>query len=95
MPSFGTHAGRYCPAQSDTVLINAAEHIPDIRGTALGCTGRGRRPEIGRKIGNRKIGFMTHAGNQRGIQRINGSGQGFVIEGPEILNRTPAAHQQQ
>src|SRR6185312_7408458 len=52
---------------------------------------RRRRAQIGGKISDREISFVSHGRDYRNRRRPNRAGDSFFIESPKILNRSTAA----
>ena len=64
------------------------------RGNELGRGGGRRRTEIGAEVGDGEVGFMADAADDRHRALHDRARQRLVVEGPEILDRAAAAHQQ-
>ena len=52
---------------------------------------RRRRAKVGDKVGDGKINFMSHRGNQGQSRRGDRAGEGLVVELPEILDAATTA----
>ena len=60
----------------------------------LGSGGRRGCAQVGDEIGDAEIGLVPHPADHRHRAGGDGAGQGLVVEGPQILDRAAAAHQQ-
>jgi hypothetical protein len=57
----------------------------------FGGGGRGGGAQVGRKIGDGEIGFMADAGDDGDRRGVDGAGNAFFIEGPEVFDAAAAA----
>jgi hypothetical protein len=60
--------------------------------------GRGRRrgrPQVRDEVGNRHVAVVADADDDRQRRRANRARHHFLVERPQVLNRTTAANQQQ
>ena len=54
--------------------------------------GRGRgRAQVGDKIGDGEVGFVTYGGDHGKAARCNGAGHALAVEGGQVLQRSAAA----
>ena len=74
-------------------LLQANEQGLTVRTQHFGGGGRGRRPQIGGKVGDGEIGFMADAGHHRKPAGADGAGDDFLVERPEVLDAAAATAQ--
>ena len=65
------------------------------RGREFGGRGRRRRAQVGAEVGDGEVGLVAHAADQRHRAAARWCArQRLVVEGPQVLDRAAAAHQQ-
>src|ERR1043166_10132389 len=70
---------------------NARQQFEDIRTRALCRAGRCRRTQVSNEIGNCEIGFVTHSAYDGEAAGMNGAGDNFRVEGPQVFDAAAAA----
>lgn len=85
-----------CAAGPDKAVPDDGEGFPKADpglSQNLGRCAGGGRPEIGDEVGDGEINFVPDGGDHRYGRGPNGTGQGLIVEGPEILETSAAAGQ--
>ncbi len=78
------------PQQAVAAQIESAPQFDGVGRQQFGCPARSGRAEIGGEIGDGEIDLMAHGADHWADRGANGPGQGFVVEGLEVLDRAAA-----
>ena len=83
------------PLQAIGQVTDARDEFGLHRHHALARNGRRPRPQIGHVVAERDVAFVPHGGDHRNFGFRNGPHDGFLVEGPEVLDRPTAASDDQ
>ncbi|MDR8939456.1 hypothetical protein FEP67_04374 [Burkholderia multivorans] len=86
---------RQCAGKRPFALGQFAQQQRALGARELGRAGRRRRAHVGREIGDREIGFVPDAADDRQFARRNRARERFVVERPQIFDRAAAATDEQ
>ncbi|KPW14438.1 Uncharacterized protein ALO42_05453 [Pseudomonas syringae pv. atrofaciens] len=81
--------------QSPVQVVDASMQVAGIRGEQFGGSGGRRCTHVGDKVADGHIGFMPDSADNRRHARVDGAGDGFFVEAPQVLQRAAATCQDQ
>ena len=100
-PTAATHCRSDCRRRRIAVATcrcttrQCAQELGTIRHDPLRRTGRRRRPLVGNEIGDREIGFVADAADDRDRAGGDRARHAFVVERPQVFERAAAAREDQ
>ena len=86
-------SGGHGPVKAAAELVDLQCERPAVRQNQLGGRAGRRRPQVSGKVGDGEINLMAHGTDYRQPGGGNGPGEFFLVEGPQVFQRTTAAAQ--
>ncbi|RMV18262.1 hypothetical protein ALP16_05415 [Pseudomonas savastanoi] len=81
--------------QSAVQVVDASMQVTGVRGEQFGSGRRRRRSHVGHEITDGNIGFMANGTDNRRHAGVDGAGDGFFVETPQVFQRAAATGKNQ